>query len=40
MMPGARKMHKNFSVAALFQNNTALPEWMFRERGANRAWRL
>src|SRR6476620_2581601 len=24
------KMHKNFSVGALFQNDNSLPEWMFR----------
>src|SRR6185437_13701465 len=34
---GARKMRKNFSVAALFQNNTSLPEWMFRVSSVARA---
>jgi hypothetical protein len=30
---GVEKMHKNFSVGALFQNDTSLPEWMFRVSG-------
>jgi hypothetical protein len=30
-------MHKNFSVGALFQNDTSLPEWMFRVSGLAKA---
>jgi hypothetical protein len=33
----AEKMHKNFSVGALFQNDTSLPEWMFRVSGLAKA---